>query len=244
MKFTVYSDKGGRVSNEDCARVADKDGVYLFAVADGLGDKGGGELASRLAVDAAAQTFLKAPELSRECAARCMGAAHNLIIERRRGTDAVSDMATTMALLITDGKSAVWAHIGDTRIYVLRRGSIEEITNDHSAAFDSFTEGEIDFSEIRESRVRNRLRRVLGDRISHEFEVSEVLRLSGAYSFLICTDGLWEYVSEDEIERCHRASLGAKGWGERMLAIVQRRADRDADNCSFIAVRMQMTDAM
>ena len=143
MNTARISSKGGREKNEDAIGRLRKDGMYCFVLADGLGGQGGGETASSIAVKTILECFDAHAEVSKEIIYAYLEAAQNAIIEARIENPKYSDMATTITVLLTDEKKAVWAHCGDSRIYRLKKNKIQEITNDHSVAFASFLANEI-----------------------------------------------------------------------------------------------------
>lgn len=244
MKFTVFSDKGGLVDNEDFVGSAFENGIYCFAAADGLGSHNGGALASKLAVSAIISEFKKEPELSPQKARLCMDAAQELITTRRTASPEVKDMAASAVMLMTDGASAVWAHVGDSRLYVFKRGKIIEVTDDHTTAFESFLKGDIEYGEIRESRGRNRLRRAVGDKVSYEPDISDLVKINSGFSFLMCTNGFWENIYETEMEEALRFSFSSKAWLEKMLNKIMPKIETGSDNLSAVAVKMQMGDSI
>ena len=244
MKFTVYSDKGGLVDNEDFIGSAFENGIYCFAAADGIGAHNGGALASKLAVSAIISEFKRDPELSPRKAKRCMDAAQELISSRRSASGEVRDMAASAVMLMTDGTAAVWAHVGDSRLYVFKRGKIIEVTDDHTEAFESFLRGEMEYSEIRESRDRKRLRRAVGDKVSYEPDVSDMVRINSGFSFLLCTNGFWENIYESEMEEALKLSFSSKSWLEKMLNKINPKIETGSDNLTAAAIRMQIGDAL
>lgn len=119
--------------------------------------------------------------------------------EERESTK--SNMSSTIVALVTDGEKAVWAHSGDSRLYYISKKRISQITDDHSIAFRDFKEGIITFDEIRTSPNQNKLLSSISDIDDLNFDVSEVIDLKKGDAFVLCTDGFWEYVYEDDIEK-------------------------------------------
>ncbi len=236
MKIALITNKGGRENNEDAIGRARKDGIYCFVLADGLGGQGSGEVASQLAVDTILECFNSHAEISKDVIYAYLEAAQNAIIDGRSQNTKNANMATTVTLLLTDGKKAVWAHCGDSRIYRLRKHLIQEVTDDHSVAFATFKAGEIKYSEIRTSPDQNKLIRSLSDGSTFKPDISNVTKVDKHTTFLMCSDGFWEYVDEDYMEKTSKRATGPKDWISRMLAENRAKAPDNADNFSAIAV--------
>lgn len=242
MRFTTVSDKGGRINNEDFLGHAAIGTIHCFVLCDGLGGHSSGETASELAVQTILAEFKKSPEISKKSIQSYISAANTAIYERQSGSSILRGMATTASVLLTDGKKAVWGNIGDTRLYRFSLGKIAEVTEDHSVAFMDFKKGKYEYKDIRTSPDQNKLTKSLGTLPDIDPDISEVIKINGTTSFLICTDGFWEYVNEAEMEKLHMTTLSSKAWLEKMLEIIAKKAPSDHDNLSAIAIRMQLTD--
>ncbi len=236
MYGVMISNRGGRESNEDAIGKCRIGSVQCFALADGMGGHENGETASKLAVNTIIECFKAQPEISKDVVFAYLEAAQNVISEQR--SIQKNNMGTTAAVLVTDGVDAVWAHCGDSRIYRLKGSLIQEVTDDHSVAFASFAAGEIKYSDIRYSPDQNRLIHSLGDGKSFKAAVSDVVKLPKKSSFLLCTDGFWEYVTEDFIEKSRKRTSGAREWLTEMTAELKRNAPENSDNYSAIAVNI------
>lgn len=229
----TLSQAGGRALNEDCC--GQGDGCWV--VADGLGGHGGGEVASRIAVEtilgAAAAGSLLAPA----ALTAALESADAAIRVRQASDLRLERMRTTVALLVSDGRAARWAHVGDTRLYHLRDGRVCFQTADHSVPQVLAKAGEITTAEIRFHEDRNRLLRTLGnDRALRPTLAETALALVPGDAFLLCTDGFWEYVTEPEMEVALAKSADAEDWLRRMAAGLLERAPPEHDNFSAIAV--------
>ena len=236
MHIARISGKGGREKNEDAIGRLRKNGMYCFVLADGLGGQGSGEVASALAVKTVLECFDAHAEVSEEIIYAYIEAAQNAIIEARLENPRYADMGTTITVLLTDEKNAVWAHCGDSRIYRFRKNKIQEITDDHSVAFASFLAKEISYNEIRTSPDQNRLLRSLSDGSKFRPDISELIKVDKKTAFLMCSDGFWEYVDEDYMEYTIKKARSPKEWLEDMLDERARLAPPDADNFSAIVV--------
>lgn len=244
MKFTSYIHEGGRKYNEDFLDSRYKDKIYCFVVADGFGPEGTGAVAAKLAVSSILDAFEAAPKLAPESLRAYITEAQRALLIKKSESAQFGDIGTTVAVLMTDGSDALWASVGDTRIYIYKGAQIIEVSEDHSVSFEKFAKGEIEFADIRIDSDANKLRRALGDRIAWEPDISEVFPISSSHSFLICTDGFWRSVLENEMERARMFSLSSKGWLDKMLKKIAPRLGRGSDNLSAVAITMQHSDSL
>ncbi len=235
MRAAAITNRGGRENNEDCICYANKEKMWCFILCDGLGGHEGGETASKLAAAAICDEFKKNPRITPEAAEEYIQAASEKLKAAKRD-GAPLDMATTAALLLTDGDMASWAHIGDSRVYRITDGEIYEITDDHSVAFMKFEGGVITYDEIRTSADQNKLTRCISGGAQDIPDVSQQTVLCGGDAFLICSDGFWELVNEDDIEKTFKASHSPDRWLQKMLDILHKNETEGNDNYSAIAV--------
>ncbi len=236
MRFALVTNKGGRENNEDTIGRLKKNGMYCFVLADGLGGHGGGETASSLAVSTILQCFDSQAGISQDIMYAYLEAAQNAILEKRGEDARTKKMSTTVAALVCDDNKAIWAHCGDSRLYRFKKHLIQEVTDDHSVAFASFMAGDIEYNDIRISPDQNKLIRTLGDGSKFKPDISPVAQLEKKSSFLLCSDGFWEYVDEDFMEYSRKHSSSPREWLQYMLAERKRNAPADADNYSAIAI--------
>lgn len=237
MRVTWVSRTGGRKINEDAVGKLREKGILCIAVADGLGGHNAGEVASKLAVETVLKSFSESPDFTKDSLVRYITDAHNAIIEKSKTDPDYVHMSSTIVVLLVKGKKALWANVGDSRLYRLEKNRIIEVTEDHSLAFVDFMNGKIEYDQIRTSQNQSRLTNALGSYIA-DLNVSEITTLSGASGFLLCTDGWWEYVGEDEIEALSESSSDARDWLEKMLAVREENAPQNSDNYTAAAVFM------
>jgi serine/threonine protein phosphatase PrpC len=233
FETATVSAAGGRAVNEDSVGYRVSDGWGCWALADGLGGHRGGEVASRLAVDAVLSSFEEEPGALKEHVAR----ANRAILDRQGAEPELAQMRTTMVALIASPETAMWAHAGDSRLYWMREGKIVEQTKDDSVPQRLVDGGEISADQIRFHEDRSRLLNSIGAReqviASHREITSEV-----DDAFLLASDGFWEYVTESEMEEDLRSAKDSQKWVDNMEARVKARAVQDYDNYSAIAVRV------
>jgi len=213
------TDKGGREENQDCSGYRydenppqynewceqKKAQKYCFVVADGLGGHRGGQKASKTVVNSILKYFpvvnvrQKLPEAIRD--------AHERIKQEAKSVPELTDMKTTCVVLIISGCKAYWSNVGDSRIYIFRKGNQEQKlivrSKDHSVVQVLLDIGEIEEKEVRGHPDRNRVLKTLGMEEDLDPKVfpdsSEAFILEPGDYLLLCTDGFWEYFSDEEL---------------------------------------------
>jgi len=228
------SNSGGRPANEDHFGSLEAAGAGCWVVADGLGGHGGGATASRLAVEAVQASFRANPVVNADTLKSHLVAAHAAIV-RQQGEPGLVQMRSTIVVLLANDERAVCGHVGDSRLYQLRNGVVEFQTIDHSVPGALAAGGSIAYDEIRFHEDRNRVLRSLGN----EGEVNPVIverPLRPGDSFLLCTDGFWEYVTELEMEADSAKTAAPADWMRCMASRLLRRAKPGNDNWTAIAV--------
>ena len=235
MRAAAITNKGGRENNEDYICHANKENMWCFILCDGLGGHDGGETASKTAAKAVCEEFKKNPRITPEAAEEYIKAASDSV-KAAKWDGAPPGMATTAALLLTDGDMAVWAHIGDSRVYHITDGEISEITDDHSVAFMKFESGIITYDEIRTSADQSKLTRCIIGGAQDIPDVSDIVTLKHGDAFLICSDGFWELANERTVEKTLKSSRSPGEWLEKMLAALHKKEKEGNDNYSAFAI--------
>jgi serine/threonine protein phosphatase PrpC len=229
------TDRGGRRINEDNLLSAFANGITCWVVADGLGGHGGGANASAIGCQAAIESFLAAPTLSREAVYRYICAANDAVLLQQKIQPELRRMRTTMVVLLTNMTHAAWGHVGDSRLYHLRTGKIIEQTKDHSVPQSLADAGVIGSAAIRHHEDRGRLLRALGEDTEVELGISpRVVPLLQHDAFLLCSDGFWENVYEAEMELDYADSNQPEDWLLRMERRLQERVTGSHDNYTAI----------
>lgn len=240
LQYALLTKTGGRPVNEDTVAARNHGDAWLFALADGLGGHGGGEVASQLAVQAAGQVFEESALPFEERLAAAMDKGQADILAQQAQTGRMNDLKTTMVLLQTEGGRAQWAHVGDSRLYWFIGGKLAGRTLDHSVPQMLVSTGEIRERDIRYHEDRNRLTRVMGmEWESPKYTLGEEISAKQGTAFLLCTDGFWELVDEKQMAKALKHSQSPKAWLDAMEAVVQKNgAGKKMDNYSAIAVWM------
>jgi serine/threonine protein phosphatase PrpC len=231
---------GGRKSNQDYCDFIDLKKRHCWAVADGLGGHKGGEIASKLAVEAIIKQFTQYPDCSLSAIKGYIESAQNAILLRQKEDVALTTMRTTIAVLISDNRKVLWGHVGDTRLYLFRSGTIIFQSKDHSVPQALADSGEISPEQIRFHEDRNRLLRALGSdgELRPTFQEKKQ-KIKHEDAFLICTDGFWEYVSEAEMEASLKNSSSPDVWLKNMEKILSEKVQGKNDNYSAISIFAQ-----
>lgn len=237
MRFitAMISDQGGKAVNQDYAAFHEEYQGGIWALADGLGGYQGGEIAAQLAV----QTILDLyrPDDPFTSIKNGIERSQQILHEEQKSSASRRSMRTTIVVLALQGSCANWAHVGDSRLYHFRAGQLLTQTKDHSVCQALVNAGEISISEIRFHEDRNRLYRVLGSDgdVKPAFLTEEVLIQKGD-AFLLCSDGFWEYVTEEEMKSTRVRVSSPVEWLEAMESILARRVSEGNDNYSAVAV--------
>lgn len=242
LSTATLSRPGGRPVNEDAEGHAAHGGSHrCFVVADGLGGHGGGDVASAVAVAAVLDAFRTSPLLTALDIEGHIRAADEALRRRKSAEPKLAGMHTTVVVLISDGGQALWAHVGDSRLYLFRNGRFVLRTRDHSVPQVMADAGEISERAIRRHEDRSRLLRSLGDSEPARVETaSEPCPLQPGDALLLCTDGFWEYVLETEMEADLAKARSPGEWIELMTVDrLLRRAPEDHDNYTALALFVQ-----
>ncbi len=197
-----------RDRNEDAFLI--NDDLRLYVVADGMGGHAGGEVASALAVNTvdevlAATDIDVAPgdahdpvDALRQRVALSVRKAGERILAWAASHPEFRGMGTTAVVLLIQGANAFIAHIGDSRLYAVRDGVIEQVTEDHSLVAQSIREGLMTAEQARTHRMRNVITKALGFEHGAEPDIT-VRALRRGDIFLLCTDGLSGKVEDAEL---------------------------------------------
>lgn len=238
FKTAILTHPGGRPGNEDFAECYQAPGgESCWLVADGLGGHYGGEVASQTAVKSFLASFADNPgPASPDSLGRHLQAAHAAVVEQRRQEPVLDPMRTTFVALVSNGLSACWGHVGDSRLYCFRGGRLAARTKDHSVPQAMADAGEISPEDICHHEDRNRLLRDLGGDKSLRPTMAPPVNLQAGDVFLLCTDGFWESVSETAMEADLAKSASPEQWLRHMHFRVIQNAPKNQDNYTAIAV--------
>ena len=200
LRAAANSDTGlCRAANEDCYAAVPELGLYL--VADGMGGHRAGQVASRLAAEAAVnalKTLQGAAASLTEKLRYAVAAANREVFATAQAKPELTGMGTTLVALLACGERIALAHVGDSRAYLIRGGKIRQLTDDHSLVAELVRRREISESAAREHPHRHVLTRALGVRGGVEADLAE-LTPAARDVFVLCSDGLTGHLRDQEI---------------------------------------------
>jgi len=244
MNYSIFQETrpGKRPYNEDRLGCWQREGALLLAVADGMGGHAHGEVAAQIAVDHLGQAFkacaepvLAEPERFLDAA---IGEAHAQILEQARLRNLGETPRTTVvACLVQDGR-AWWTHVGDSRLYLIRKGRVAARTRDHT-----YVQQLVDSGKIREEAAenhpdRNRVMRCLGGPLAPQIDPAQSMPLEKDDVLLLCSDGLWGPLTQRQI------LIGLIGRDPalalpELIELAEARAGAHCDNISVVAMHWQ-----
>ena len=230
---TINEDSGKIVHPGDPAELARK-GI-LVAVADGMGGHEAGEVASGMAVETVARVYYASGEGPGAALWAGFREANREIHAFASQKPGLAGMGTTCSALVVAGETVCAAHVGDSRIYLVRRGSIYQMSEDHSEVMQMVRKGMLSLEEARRHEDRNVLLRALGTR--PEVEVSgwtEPLPVFPADRFVLSSDGLHDLVREEEVRDAvvEKAPQEACRW---LIDLARQRGGYDNITAAVVA---------
>jgi PPM family protein phosphatase len=236
-----------RHNNEDSYRVLPA--LNLFLLSDGMGGGAQGETASSMAVEILAAHCEEAQDPSLVLAGepradvsaetnRLLSGVHlanRAIHEQAESNPAQHGMGATILAAWLNGERLSLAHVGDSRAYLLRSGSLEQLTADHSLVAEQVRRGILTPQEANASELRSVLTRALGADEEVEVDADE-FTLFDHDILLLCSDGLTRMVPDDEIASVLQTAPQAQAAADRL---VQRANERGGeDNITVVVVRI------
>ena len=243
MKFSVFqvSRRGGRARNEDRMGYCYTREAGLFLLADGMGGHPEGEVAAQMALQTVSALFqCQARPVLKGVAdflATSLLAAHHQIIRYASDRGMLDTPRTTFVAAVLQGNTATWIHCGDSRLYLVRDGSLVTRTRDHS------------FVEHRDLAVsgidktnRNVLFTCLGSPTKPIYDITGPVYLEQGDRLLLCSDGLWGTLSDEEITK----QLARQPVSHAVPELVEealRKAGDSSDNVTVVALEWETPDA-
>ncbi|MBW7984916.1 PP2C family protein-serine/threonine phosphatase [Enterobacillus tribolii] len=233
MNITVAStsNQGSRDSNQDQTGEAIGERAACFVVCDGIAGTPGGDIAAKLARDSILQHFDGEKHLDAQSIREQIARANAAIHQEQQNSEEHAKMGTTVVSLFIDRdfQLAYWAHAGDSRLYLFRRGYLHSVTTDHSLVQQMRDAG------YQTGGINNNLLYfALGMHEERDASYGDVLQLEDGDVFLLCTDGFWHNFTHAELEQSLRMVNSPGEW----LALMQQAwtEKSDSDNYSAIAV--------
>lgn len=208
MRFAVKSDKGMvREINEDSYNIiAGYPGIPVtFIVADGMGGHNSGEIASKMAVDLVSNYILQSESMllqgvdMEKVIKDIVQKANGVVYAKSKENETNFGMGTTLIIAVIYNKKMIIGHIGDSRVYIIRKGVIEQITTDHSLIEELVINGSITREEAKNHPKKNVITRAIGCYEEVEVDLYH-LDIKEDDIFILCTDGLSNMLSDEEIK--------------------------------------------
>lgn len=242
MKFSVFqvTRKGGRKTNEDRMGYCYTRKSGLFVLADGMGGHPEGEVAAQVALQTVSALYQKEarPTVTNpaEFLSIALMAAHHQIIRYASEKAMIDTPRTTLVAAILQGNSATWIHCGDSRLYLVRDGQLLTRTRDHS-----YLEQQRDGIVRLEKMNRNVLFTCLGSPSKPVFDVVGPLTLQQGDKLMLCSDGLWASLSDEEIVG-HLATRTIPDAVPELVEHALRNAGEKSDNVTVLAMEWETPD--
>jgi len=233
-----------RSANQDSFLVDDSQN--LFVVADGMGGHAGGEIASQLCIEEIKSfvsknfrdtleqtTFDNREGMIATLLSKAINHASAKIYERALEEPQLAGMGTTATVVKIDGDMAHWAHVGDSRLYLVRCNLIYQITHDHSLVGEQVRAGIITEEEAEVHQLRNIITRSVGYQEEEDVDCN-CFRLEPGDLLVLCSDGLHGKVSDKEI-----SNMAQEEKGQSIQGLIDLANDRGGDdNISVIVVNV------
>lgn len=233
-----YTSRGGRSYNEDSVGSREDGQSGIFVVADGLGGHKFGELASSCVRDVLLGSWNSGERNRPEWIKESLSRANRELLSLQQEKNTV--LKSTVVVLAIDNEKAVWANIGDSRLYYLHEDRIKCITEDHSVAYKKYKAGEITREQICTDDDQSQLLRSVGseDRNKPDIYENDVL-LERGDAFMLCSDGVWEYLKDEEILIDLLKSKTAREWAQLLLLRLMDRIEDGNDNLTILTLMLK-----
>jgi protein phosphatase len=211
-------------------RPANEDNYFvtspLFVVADGMGGAQAGEVASQTAVEFFTDGLPDGPDSAEERLATLVARANARIHELAQSDEGLAGMGTTLTAAYVAEKDLAVAHVGDSRLYVLRDGELQQLTDDHSLVGELIRRGQIRAEEAEEHPQRSIITRALG--IEHEVVVDHYTwPVRDGDVVLICSDGLTSMVPDARVAEIIRDAPSLTEAAQRLVQAANEAGGRD-----------------
>jgi serine/threonine protein phosphatase PrpC len=234
-----------RTNNEDNFGFDSRHGI--FVVCDGMGGQAAGEVASKMGVDVLLNYFRnQAPagiqpmngqngSSGAQNLANAIQLANKTIFQAGQEHNGRNGMGSTIVAALVRGNLLAIAHVGDSRLYLVRQGTIQQLTQDHSLVMEQVRRGYITLEQAQQSEMQNIILRALGSEEVVEADIEDFVAIPGDI-LLMASDGLTRYVQDDEILRIVQGPRDLKqACGELVKAARDRGGD---DNITCLLVRI------
>lgn len=235
--------QGDREVNQDRLGVLISDTEVMLTVCDGMGGHEDGELAARTAVEVFTAQFKEqkpaidaAPAFLRDAIEQ----AHQQVVRAGIRKPLDHRPRTTATLCVISAAQAVWAHVGDSRVYLLRRNEVLRRTRDHSAVESLFQRGAISEAQMLTHPMRNFVEECLGGEPDlPRIEISEATALETGDVILLCSDGFWAPLEMSVVAERLCAEPDLQESLEELAQEAAAAASPHSDNVTAVAFRLE-----
>jgi serine/threonine protein phosphatase PrpC len=241
MKFSIYQEsrQGPRKSNQDRVAYCYSRDALCMVIADGMGGHLHGEVAAQIASQFIAEAFQRnaQPRLADplKFLLESITNAHHAIVDYANVRSLLETPRTTCVACIVQDGLAHWAHVGDSRLYLVRTGRIEGQTKDHSRVQILVDAGRVREEAVAAHPDRNKIFNCLGQMGPPKVDLSRRVALRQGDVILLCTDGLWGPLTGRHIcEELLRAEVMHAV--PKLLDMAEVRAGKEGDNASVVAM--------
>jgi serine/threonine protein phosphatase PrpC len=247
MRFTIFQDSrlGDRKGNEDRVGYSYSRDVLLMVIADGMGGHEQGEVAAEIAVTEITRRFQQEARnrLRRpfEFLVSSIQAAHRAIVSHAVERNLLECPRTTCVACIVQNGRAFWAHAGDSRLYVMRKGALIANTQDHSKVQQMIDAGEISVEAAARHPDRNKIYSCLGGVVPPLIDTGRDIALEPGDTILLSTDGFWSQIPASILGNMLRKQT-VLDLLPGLLTEAQRRAQGESDNLSVVAMTWENQD--
>jgi len=243
MHYTItqHTLAGARPENQDRIATMERGNTVLMALADGLGGHAGGAQAAEGLVQSVAKAFQKMNQgpIPDPYAFLVLAilAAHRVINSRsRRAGNKELSARTTCVLCLVQNGYAYWAHVGDSRLYHFRDGTLLTRTTDHTTTEQLQQDGVLNTDSRNYRKIKGQLLQAVGGPRRPRVSVGPETRLQNGDTLLLCSDGLWGAIKDDELTR-YLSRNDIEEVVEDLLIKAENRMSRRCDNISAVAFR-------
>jgi len=242
MKFTIFqnSRQGPRQYNQDRLAYSYSKDALLLVVADGMGGHRHGEIAAQLAVTTMTDAFqrLAVPMLSSPAKFLIdhMQQIHDMIDQLTQERELVEAPRTTIVAAVVQRGVLYCAHVGDSRLYHFRDGHLLYRTEDHSIVQSLYSKGIINKDDMSTHPYRHKVYSCLGGDVPPKIDLSDRHELAEGDTILLCTDGVWGAVTDEQIKRILNSPSITDGV-TTLLDVVENTSQEQGDNMSAIGLQ-------
>lgn len=237
-----------RENNEDNFGYDSRHGI--FVVCDGMGGQAAGEVASKMAVDVMLRYFRQAnhrnrahengnspsrPSATAKSLAHALQLANETIFAAGESEVGTMRMGSTAVAAVVRGHSLAIGHVGDSRIYLVRQGTIQQLTQDHSLVMEQVRMGFISREEASTSELQNVILRALGTEAEVQPDVEDLIVMPGD-TLLMTSDGLTRQVNDDEILKIIVAGQSLQQACNKLVQAAKQNGGDDNITCLLLRI--------